>query len=718
MTISCPSAGAFNETTHRLINFRANDVALIDGDLSLDAFLKGSVGLVSGILTQFSDLAPRQSDIILTNNAFEWLLVGATQEDEPFCRSARHFHDPLRAWSDAGLNSSDPVSAALIAAVCGAFSFPSSAIWSQRANQDDGVGGPHSWLDARTSFATALTSVAQADRDRAWANTFRSIGQVMHLVADASVPEHVRNDPHILESVFQKAGLSGYGNYDFWVEQHPELPFSGAPPFDRSILRQPTNVPEAPVPIARLIDTDTYTGAASGPSVTLNPAIGIAEFANANFFSEDTGNRNLLGRNYPYPAIDLLVPSLHPAPSGPNLRRYYKKGADGGLLVDPVLAECVLDEAARAAGLPAPGTYNCVDENVWRATANEMVPRAVDYAAGVLEYFFRGRLEIAAPDRFAYGLSTYQPGNTGGFNTLRFKVRNATPDEDPGAAGRMRAIVQYRKPAAGVDLIQNPFASLSAELYFAVSEIVPDVVLTADFREFAFTFRPPFPANSADVFLMVVYEGPLGFEHDAVMVGGKDLLEPDPLDVGNATDWECVDGVAYQVSDFVQYPPFHPPGQTQRDVTGDGNPDLSGPAVSHNTFTKTFDLSQSTPMPSEANFDQYLPLTSFAQYGRVMLLQDQPTYGAAVLSRDVVQTPSGAVIPNDFRVAALQGVYNDSILNPRGQIQRRITASIPYRGLALHHAILLVSDSTLPCVGALNLKEPDLTRIPSVVAAP
>ena len=71
---------------------------------------------------------------------------------------------------------------------------------------------------------------------------------------------------------------------------------------DPDVLAIPIPAGEsANVPIARLIDSDAYDG--SNPSVTFNAAspsapaaIGLAEIANANFFSEST-----LTGPYPFP---------------------------------------------------------------------------------------------------------------------------------------------------------------------------------------------------------------------------------------------------------------------------------------------------------------------------------------------------------------------------------------------------------------------------------
>ena len=41
--------------------------------------------------------------------------------------------------------------------------------------------------------------------------------------------------------------------------------------------------------------------------------------------------------------------------------------------------------------------YPCVDEAVWEETASHMLPRAVGYARGVLDYFFERYLAEGAP---------------------------------------------------------------------------------------------------------------------------------------------------------------------------------------------------------------------------------------------------------------------------------------------------------------------------------
>ena len=73
--------------------------------------------------------------------------------------------------------------------------FVSSVLWSQNPNQDG--DGKHSWQDARNSYFNALTATNQVDRKKFYAEMFESLGHLIHLVQDAAMPSHTRNDTHI-----------------------------------------------------------------------------------------------------------------------------------------------------------------------------------------------------------------------------------------------------------------------------------------------------------------------------------------------------------------------------------------------------------------------------------------------------------------------------------------------------------------------------------------
>ncbi len=370
MLAFAPSLFALNVATHRLINEQAADLS------SLDAFLKQNMGMPAGLQT------PLKRDRI--RSVREWLAEGGEREDDGGLRNGRfynHFHNPLKPWAEGGLTFRGPNA--------------SSVQWMQDPGQGWG------WNDARTFYRRALTASDARTREAAAADLFRALGQIMHLVVDASVPEHTRDDAHPLGSVLDFLGFRA-GNYEYWVsEEQARLGDEGfiaqylSHPigFDQGILQIPAPAGEsvATVPIGRLIDTDRYEYSGPfppDPNVTLGGAIGLAEFSNANFFSENT-----LNGSFPFPRLQGLTPTPQQAPHSSLVRAYLAKPAGQGLPTTVALAECVShygDENQVDISSP----YPCVDEAVWKETARHMLPRAVGYARGVLDYFFRGKLGV------------------------------------------------------------------------------------------------------------------------------------------------------------------------------------------------------------------------------------------------------------------------------------------------------------------------------------
>jgi len=261
-------ATAFNVDTHEAMNESATR------NSTLDTFLKTAIGMEDGVNDTFRSLTVTQ-----------WTEEGGHDEDNG-TRPLRHFHDPLQSWSDAGLQT-----------VPSAPRLESSVLWMQEDDGADAGTGQQkwSWPDARRSYRDALTSRLPGDRDQRWADTFRAIGHIMHLIEDAGQPAHVRNDPHGLELICRDIfGIRCGGNFEYWVsENSAAYSLDGAPQLDTGMLHEATSSPSAPVPVAHLIDNDIYIG--SSANVTLGPhdenndvetmtaPVGIAEFTNANF---------------------------------------------------------------------------------------------------------------------------------------------------------------------------------------------------------------------------------------------------------------------------------------------------------------------------------------------------------------------------------------------------------------------------------------------------
>lgn len=362
--------GAFNTDLHRTLNGRAANVSRLDSDL------KEQFAFTLGLAEIFDGKTARQW--IDEGGAAEDMFLGIELLGAAF-RSIHHFHYPLRTWDRAGLDAFN--------ILCPPFFLhgEASVRWAQEPDQ--GISGKAAWGDARRRFHDALTLRARADRDTAFAETFRILGQQMHLIADLAVPAHTRNDPH----------CPFPDGFEHWAAK-PEndaviLALIGGAPIRPDPAIFTVNVPIldediAKVPVARLWDSDQYDRTNPNPGVTLSPTIGLAEYTNANFFSDDT----VFSPEIPFPARTSVALRALPeeAPgTGGEMRRYFEKVADGDrvdhLAVPGALYDFLPDALKdRNIGL---------DPKVFTDYAAKVLSRAVGYSAALLDYFFRGRLD-------------------------------------------------------------------------------------------------------------------------------------------------------------------------------------------------------------------------------------------------------------------------------------------------------------------------------------
>jgi hypothetical protein len=358
----------------------------------LDNVLKDQLGIAGGYTEPFNGTP-----------AIELVANGSRLEDSPAVRVRHHFHNPTRAWNDAGLR------------VTGVQIGESSVLWSQNPGQS--VGGKHSWQDARSSFFQALTATTDGERQTAYANTFQTVGHLTHLVQDAANPAHSRNDSHL--TFFDNDG------FHTWAEINLGL-ISSSLPFDPAILGLPSN-PLAPIPIARIIDTESFrqTGV---PQAGLN--IGIAEYSNANFFSDDT-----IFRDFPFPAatsVELGPPEwVQLTPQVQEQRRYFRKIRDGEVVNHLAVPSALYDDLQLALTDQNIG----LDNKVFQDYGALLFPRAVGYSAGLLDYFFRGTIDIVEDSNItgSFVINNLGPEDVNGTFSLYYDDVNGVRNLVPGA---------------------------------------------------------------------------------------------------------------------------------------------------------------------------------------------------------------------------------------------------------------------------------------------
>ena len=336
---------AWEVNTHAELTEEA--IKINEGDLN--AYLITNLGLENGLNESLPGGNPR-----------ELMIQGSNTEDDGR-RPLNHFHEPI-------LNRGSEI-----------FGGISAIDWSLSPLGTQSPGGKFSWNDAREYYFKALTSETKAERDENWGKTFRALGQVMHLLQDSANPSHVRDDLHAFDD----------GLHDF-MERRSVGSYIGSGIFspDPSMLEQPGPAGPNGEPFANLFDRDTYHG--SAPEATLGADIGVTEYTNANFFSDDTipGQGSIFSTEITHPTVAELVPAPVPSPylTLPRLGSAAFPGARAAKLTgNQAVATFLLTNTS----LDLLGQLH-LDDAVYEGQSINLIPRAVGYSAAVLDYFFRG----------------------------------------------------------------------------------------------------------------------------------------------------------------------------------------------------------------------------------------------------------------------------------------------------------------------------------------
>lgn len=534
-----------NEVVHQLINEKAaNQSSSLLSELSTLGFSNGIDTIVHG------------------KKIYRWFHEGARLEDETVCRSRNHFHDPLKSWDSAGLNNAAVNSACLILGFEN-FSVDSSVIWAQKESVNPWYNNLWSWPKARRPYYRALTSGDRKVKEQFFAEALRSLGQVMHLLADSSVPAHVRNDIHVFPLTVPGVGIEvGSQTYESWAKQnHGRLSFTGFV-VDNSSFNLSVPNASAPVAISALWDQNKYDG--SGIAQTIGTNIGLAEYANANFFSEDT-----IFKDYPHPAYSdtnyltaYTQPEVIDAEDGKFDNRMYIKKTVGD--VDARLASF----SYISYDLIKKGYYNfspfVLDDKVYNDYAALLIPRAVGYSAGLLNYFFRGNIEIILPQSAIYA---FTGSRDTGFTRITLNAKNTTGNNEEMTDGSIELVARYR--TVQEDPFQ-PFDLQASKDYVYV--VVPEAtgrrtIPRNSSAELVFDRGAAaiIPINAVDISLQIVYHGRLGNEDGAVAVGLKGISDPTPVELMNNMDKVCLNGAWYTAGS--------PEAIAQVDSNGNGIPE-------------------------------------------------------------------------------------------------------------------------------------------------
>jgi hypothetical protein len=395
-------------------------------------------------------------------------------------------------------------------------------------------------------------------RDAASARVFETIGRLIHHVQDMAQPQHVRNDPHL-----HVEGLDSL--CPSWI---PLAVAGGLCSIYRSfsapsLYEQWTkSLPESSLAV-------TGYGAVYGPEdwktfshprrFWIHDGKGLAEFTSRNFFSAGTMGRvpPTKGTAQDIRAGDLCTGAVPPCEVQylDYYVRFYPSTIDDRLRPEAgganprAAAESIY--SADFKRIVAGPEVLTVNRFTFEQDHKYLLPRAVGYSAGLIDYLFRGEMDVRPPAAGVYAVVDSSPTGCGapcGFRTLRLKLRNTTPGDEVMGPGVLRAVVRYhRNDCHQPDLSGHYGGSLfrgdSCRLDESVAVSNPinvggPVTRDAPGTELTFTFgaNNHIPIEATELRLQVLFRGRLGQEEDAVAITTVDIAEPNFVAVANNTD--------------------------------------------------------------------------------------------------------------------------------------------------------------------------------------
>jgi len=358
---------------------------------------------IGGTLRGYSQGA---ADLVLYQRSLlDWLTEGSSLEDGAVIRkrSRHHFYDPTCNFQDfnepgrnAGLdNLTDHPYWWVYPPTWVNFDLTgqSALAWAKRGTYEkEPKINQFDWTDCRTYFYRSLTKGKAIHRFEYLALTACSLGHVLHLLEDMSVPAHTRND--FLFGHYRPP-VSGGNPLETWVEEQiaankDELPtnwFSGGWQCQPKCLDK----------FERYWDTNNYTGSYQASGIPSD--WGLAECSNYQFLSYSTvfteNDTTRIKYSFPNPAFD------HAQTVHIDTEKYWwglrsvNYAYRGGYGVTHLVRDKYIEAYINGDDDPEVG-YTTKDNTIFEDYAAITIPRTIDYTTGLANYFFRGRLEAEA----------------------------------------------------------------------------------------------------------------------------------------------------------------------------------------------------------------------------------------------------------------------------------------------------------------------------------
>lgn len=501
---------AYKPELHQKIAVTAFNISTIKNEM----YVLDSLGIPRSSLTAKTfQIRNRPGDFSIT----DLIEKGAYDEDEG-TRGWNHFYDPLH---DRALTlNSDPSD------LNRATPFAKSPDWALEDESHRYINQSQSLHDAYDSLYTGLTHPDSVYRSQLLAETFYTLGNVVHHLADMTQPQHVRNDSHcdpwickyLLDthwSRYEEAtqdielenipkilkykipternprafwhtsdgkGIADYTNRGFFsIDTLPEQPWSDSP-----TVPPPPIPPEYPLPKLS-IDIVSYEN--------------VSELlSKKGKFVPDDCSKNIVCYMVFYG--NRVDDFRQPSESGVNNRAVTLSIYDEDLnRYDKTVTQKKSDgQEVQVKAIYSLNSYNYESELPF------LMPRAVAYSAGLMNHFFRGRISVVDP-KFTS-------------NQVQFQVRNSInvkkhPEWKEETIGRNasnskpKIVLTYEyTDSSGVKYLGH------TESQDLVEPVSPGKTSTTTY---SFDLPPEVMDDIPGTKFRLVYRGGLGLEPDSVI---------------------------------------------------------------------------------------------------------------------------------------------------------------------------------------------------------
>lgn len=524
---------SYRETTHAQMARKAFDQSALQSDAVF--FQKVGIDLDGKYLSS-------QGDKKTVKNLISW---GAWFEDDiDTGRSAHHFFDPRTGfgyYNDLWTLPS-PGWALEDAATYGA----------QDYSYGDAVNHLYNWaVSPETNRPDHLGFV------------FQSLGHVIHHIQDMAQPAHVRRDAHF---------------------SHPDL---GDPDEDFPAIEHYSRYEQHAQQVELNLDYLSY-GVVGGPeerqyfgkprhfwrtAVEPQNGRGMAEYTNSKFLSEGTNfdTQGDSGDDYELPSFAGATPHTidatwlfqninleHKLPNeckDPNPHcgmTFYRTNVPDLLRPSQTTTNAytstrsIFDEDLNAHAV----SQFSLNRFNFAAAESFLVKRAVGYSTGLINFFFRGRMELSLPAEGIYAAVDHltfegSARNIGGFSKIRVNVKNITPASEvmPLGQGALRLVARYHLNTCYEPTLEGEFGTLkpdgtpqlpdwrncwgsTEQVRVSEPRVVPTGI-NSEGADLTFHFADRVPINATNLSIQVVYRGQLGEDPEAIVLSPVlDISEP------------------------------------------------------------------------------------------------------------------------------------------------------------------------------------------------